>query len=140
MSNTAQISDTENVKRFEDQTHDGPDIAVKRAAAADRKSCKWSREQVSLELSRVLGREVTVPQIDAMVCESKTHRLPISILPAWIQVTGSTRILELLCAQSGMTLASESDQQFAELGRAALAAEKLAARSAELKEALWAKA
>ena len=127
------------MKRFEAENH-GFDLAVKQAAAQDLKECRWSREEVCLELSRLLAREITVAQIDAMVAETKSHRLPISIVPAWVRVTGSRRLLDLLCTAAGMWLADETDHQFAELGRAGLRAEKLAARAAELKEALWLKA
>lgn len=137
MSELAQISDKDNLKRFSPSDHAACDLAVKRAAALDLKECRLSREAVCMELSRLLEREITVAQIDALVAESKTHRLPMSIIPAWITVTGSTRLLALLCGAAGMWLADETEHRFAELGRAGLRAEKLAARTAELKEALW---
>ena len=140
MSDIAPVSDIQVVKRFAPENHAALDLAAKRAAALDLKQCRLSREQIALELTRLLEREITVVQIDAIVCETKPHRFPLSMLPAWLQVTGSARLLRLVCEESGMALADETDRQFAELGRAGLRAEKLAARTAELKETLWDKA
>jgi hypothetical protein len=122
------------------ENHGDMDLAVKQAAALDLKDCKYSREQICLDLTALLGRNITVAQLDAIVAESKDHRFPLSMLPAWIKITGSVRILHLLCAASGLWLADETEHDFAELGKAGLRAEKLASRTAELKEALWHKA
>ena len=98
---------------------------VREAAGKDLKECRLSRDQVALELTGMVGREITVAQIDAFVAESKPHRLPAELLPAWVKVTGSRRLLEALLGELGLSVATEEDREFAELGRVRLRDEKL---------------
>jgi len=112
-------------------------LRVKRAAVEDLRECRWSREQVAEGLTRLVGREVSIAQLDAMLAESKTHRLPVEWVPAWVRVTGSRRLLELLVAECGMWLADEVEHDLAEIGRLKIEAEKASAREAELRSRVW---
>jgi hypothetical protein len=112
---------------------------VKRALAADVKGCTWSREQIAHGLSIYMRRDITVAMIDAMLAPSKEHRFPAEWIPAWVRVTGSCRILTLLCAQSGMHLADGTQHDLAELARLQLQQKKAAQRAEALKRKLWEK-
>ena len=111
-------------------------LLVKRAAAQDLKECRWSREEVAEGLSRLIGRPISLAQIDAMLAETKQHRLPAEWIPAWARVTGSTRILALVCAECGLWLADETEHDLAELARAEMEREKAGARAEELRKRL----
>ncbi|HTX34340.1 MAG TPA: hypothetical protein VME43_04935 [Bryobacteraceae bacterium] len=92
-----------------------------------------SRTEVALRLSRATGREIGQAMLDAYVAETKEgHRFPAELVPAWVYVMKSRRVLEVLCRQAGLSVATQEDREFAELGRAHLRSEKLARR-------LWAR-
>lgn len=114
--------------------------AIKGVLGLDLRECRLSRAQVAEELSRLCGRVVTESQIDAYTAETKSHRFPAELVPAWVKVTGSVRLLSLLCGEAGMWLGSRTDHGFAEYGRAAVRREKESARLEQLKGDLWAKA
>ena len=111
--------------------------AVKRAVAEDLRASKWSREQVAERLTWLVGKTVTLAQVDAIAAETKENRLPAEWVPAWIVATGSQRVLALLCDEAGGWLASERDRKLAELGAEGLRAKKASARIAELESQLW---
>lgn len=98
---------------------------VRNALHADLKMCGKSRERVALELSAMVGRQISAEMIDAFVAASKAHRFPAEWIPAWVTVTGSRRLLDLLCGALGLSVATEEDRDFAELGRTRLRDEKL---------------
>jgi len=110
---------------------------LKRAAAQDLKECRWSRLGVADALSKELGREITVAQLDAITAESKGILwFPAEWLPAWLRVTGSRRMLEILCSECGFRVADDTDCDLAELARAELKREKLGAQAAALRSKL----
>lgn len=111
--------------------------SIKQQAARDLRECRYSREHVAERLSWLLGRSITLAQIDAVTAATKAHRFPAEWIPAWIMTTGSRRILELLCGAAGLWAADETDQRFARLGREAIKARKAAKRAAELESELW---
>jgi hypothetical protein len=119
------------------QGHESFPDEIKRLLAQDLRECRYSREQVADELSRLMGRTITVAQIDAYTAATKTHRFPAEMIPAWIQVTGSTRILATICRQAGVFLADEEEHKAAEYGRAIIERERLEMRIAGLKSRLW---
>lgn len=98
---------------------------VRSALRADLVASGKSRDQVAVDLADAIGRQVTVEQIDAFVAPSKPHRFPAEWIPAWVQVTGSRRMLDLLCEPLGLSLANEQDRDFAALGRAQITQERL---------------
>ena len=109
---------------------------IKLAAAQDLKECRHSRAEVAEGITRLISRPVTLAQINAIVAESHTHRLPAEWIPAWCRVTGSTRILEMLCAEVGMWLSDDMDHDLADLARAELGKQKAAERAAALRKLL----
>lgn len=99
---------------------------VRDAMLADLHGSRLSREEVALELSRVAGRAVSLAMLDAYLSETKQHhRFPAELLPAWVHVLGSARVLMAVCGQAGLSLATQEDRDFAELGRAELRRRKL---------------
>ncbi len=109
---------------------------IKQAAAQDLKECGRSRAEVAEGMARLIIRPVTTAQIDAITAESHAHRMPAEWIPAWCRVTGSTRILEMLCAEVGMWLADDTEHDLAELARAELGKQKAAERAAMLRKLL----
>jgi hypothetical protein len=113
-------------------------LAIKRAAANDVRECRRSRAQIADELSSRTGRSISVAQIDAYLAETKSgHRFPCDLLPAWVQVTGSRRVLDILCAAAGYCLADQTERELAELGRECIRREKSQSRLEALKGDLW---
>jgi hypothetical protein len=109
-------------------------LLIKRIAALDLKECRWSREQVAEGLSKLVGRVVSLAQLDTITAETKSHRLPAEWIPAWVRVTGSTRLLDLLCAESGMWMADETEHDLADLARAQIHQERVSGKIVELKK------
>lgn len=107
-------------------------VAVKQAAAEDLRGCKWSREQVAEQLSAALQRNITIAQIDAVLSETHAHRFPLEWLPMWIRITGSRRLLELVCEASSLRVAEPTEMDLAEFARLSLRAE-------QMKQGLWGK-
>jgi hypothetical protein len=100
---------------------------IRRALLEDLKEGILSREAVAMELGRGVGRTVSLPMLDAYLAETKlNHRFPVDLVSAWVYVMKSPRLLQALCGLSGLSIATQEDRDFAELGRAGLRQEKLA--------------
>ena len=99
-------------------------VRVRKVLQQDLAECRFSRDEVARRLSVRMGR-ISVAIIDAYVAHSKPHRFPAELIPAWIEVTGSRRILDLLCGEVGLSIANEEDRDFAAFGRAHLKAAHL---------------
>jgi len=106
----------------------GKSIAFLVAVKNDLDECGVSRDQMAFALSGELGYPVTVAQIDAIVAPTKANRMPAEWIPAWVKATGSRRLLDVLCADCGLTVATSEDREFAEFGRHQLASQDLALR------------
>ena len=104
------------------------DVTIKTAAALDLKQCRWSREQVAEGLSAILERSITVAQIDAVTSKTHSHQFHLAWLPAWVRITGSRRLLDLVCAASGLWAVDGGEWDLAQYARASLTAEKLKKR------------
>jgi len=100
-------------------------LKILSAIWADLKACRYSRAEVALRLSEELGYAVSEAAVDAVAAETKANRMPAEWVPAWVKVTGSRRLLDILCADCGLSAATAEDREFAELGRHQLAAQKL---------------
>jgi len=105
--------------------NDGMPARVRRVLREDLAECGLSRIEVLGRLAE-LGASTTGAMLDAYVADSKPHRFPAELIPAWVKVTGSRRILDLVCGECGLATATADDQGFAELGRIKLRGEKLA--------------
>ena len=97
---------------------------VRKALKQDLAEAHLSRDEVAIRLSVRMGR-IGAAILDAYVAESKPHKFPAELIPAWIEVTKSRRILDVLCAEVGLSIATEEDRDFAELGRSQMRAKKL---------------
>ncbi len=133
MSENRQISDNTpalggGVGHVDDSFLEGHE-RVRKALKADLAGCGLSREEVALRLSNRVGR-VSLAMLDAYVAETKAHRFPAELIPAWVSVTGSRRLLDLLCGEVGLSIATSEDRDFAELGRAQMTGERLRAKLA----------
>ena len=106
---------------------------IKAIAAEDLKRCRYSREEITLALSGQVGREITVAQINAWVAESHNNRFPLDVVPAWVRVTGSPRLLEMVCSEAAMYLANETEHRLAAYGRRVIELDKATDREARLK-------
>ncbi len=149
MSNISQKSDADSVKRFAAESHvafgsglssdlpDALDIEFKRLAVKDLKECRWSREEVCIRVSHLVGRQITTAMLDAFLAESKTHRMPASMIPAWVQVTGSHRLLKFLCESLGMYLVDQDQHDLIKFGSMTLQVEKAQREVSNLKAQLW---
>lgn len=121
MSDDAQISDI-TARQFPlVQAANGSFAAssagVRNALALDLRASTLSREEVARELTDLTGRAVTVAMIEAYLAPTKPHRFPAELVGAWCAVTGSVRILEALCEELGLSVATQEDRDYAELGR-----------------------
>jgi hypothetical protein len=110
---------------------------IKRVLVRDLAECGLSRAQVAFDISQVVNRAITESQIDNYAAESKPHRIPIELIPAWVGVTRSHRLLDLLCEEVGLCAMSAQDRELAELGREQIHKERAERRLAEMKEKLW---
>lgn len=104
------------------------DVMIKTAAALDLKQCRWSRDQVAEGLSAMLKRSITVAQIDAVTSQTHLHQFHLAWLPAWVRITGSRRLLDLICAASGLWAVDAGEWDLAQYARAILTAERLRKR------------
>ena len=100
---------------------------IRKALKQDLAECHLSREEVAIRLTVRMGR-VSLAMLDAYVAETKANKFPAELIPAWIEVTGSRRILELLCSEVKLSIATEEDRDFAALARAEMLAERLKAK------------
>lgn len=108
-------------------------LMIKRYAAMDIRECRRSRDEIADGLSRLLAKHITVAQIDAITAETKANRLPAEWLPAWVRVTGSTRVLDLIVGSSGHWLADNVERDLADLSRAELDRKRLEERICALR-------
>lgn len=111
-------------------------LAIKKALATDIKECCWSREQIVQRLALLTGRPVGISTLDAMVAETKDHRFPAEWIPAWVLSTGSTRLLNLLCSESGLFLSDATEHDLAELARLNIATRQATKRAEKLRQRL----
>lgn len=109
---------------------------VKKALLADLKECRLSRQQVADALTMLSGHDVGLAQLEHYLAETKPHRFPAHLIPAWVRVTGSRRLLILIAAEAGLWLADAEEHDLADLGRASLQREKLDKRVVELRTRL----
>jgi hypothetical protein len=109
---------------------------IKHIASDDLKRCRYSREQIALALSGQVGRDISIAMIDAWVSSTHQHRFPLDILPAWVRVTGSARLLEFVCNQAGLHLSNDTEFHLAEYGRRVIERERAGERESRLKTIL----
>ena len=107
--------------------------SVKKILALDVKHSVRSRTQIADELSQAAGRKITLFQIDAWASMTHNNQFPTYLIPFWVLDTGSSRLLEFLCAGAGLYLADQRTFDLAELAKAMLQAERLEQQQRDLK-------
>lgn len=121
-------------------TASGTDFAieVKRCLQADLRDCRWSRADVAEMLGLAAGRSISEYQLDNWTAETKEgHRFPAELVGAWVRVTGSRRLIDLVCGAAGFVAADQTDRDLAEFGRATLREQKAQAEAERLRGELW---
>ncbi len=104
--------------------------------AQDIRRHRLSRDEIAAALTNVSGRTVSKSLIDAWISPTHDHNFPLCLLHAWVIVTGSTRLLEFICAAAGQFLADERRNDLAELAAAELEAERCRKQKRDLKQKL----
>lgn len=116
-------------------------VRIKQALAQDLRESRLSRAQIADELSKLSGRSINESHLDAYAAESKAgYRFPAELIPVWVKVTGSRRVIDLVCGELGLHLADETEGRLAELGRAQIQREQLDEKLKTLRADLWTKA
>lgn len=98
-------------------------------AAAIRRS-RFSREQLVDQLRYLLGRDITLAQLNAWTAPTNANRMPADVLVALSTILNDWSPLATLLAPTGISLATATDRAAADLGRIQLDKETLAAREA----------
>ena len=111
----------------------GTSERIRNALKQDLAQCSLSREEVAIRLTVRAGR-VSLAMLDAYVSETKANKFPAELVPAWIDVTGSRRILDLMCGEVGLSIATEEDRDYAALARAEMQAAALKAKLMSVKK------
>ncbi len=116
---------------------EGFDLAIRLALRQDLKGWRLSRDQVAEALGALLERSITRAQVDAWVADTHAHRFPADLVPAWVRVTGSRRLIDLLAAECGLWAADEDEWDLAEMAREQIRKEKSEGVVERLKSKLW---
>ena len=78
-------------------------------------------------MSAAAGRTITENHLDAYAAETKQgYRLPAELVGAWVQVTGSRRVLDIICGAVNLYAVDDTERQLAEVGRVQIQQERLA--------------
>ncbi|HWR35998.1 MAG TPA: hypothetical protein VN622_09040 [Clostridia bacterium] len=94
------------------------DALVRSVLTDTIKQSAKSRDQICEEMSRLIGREITVPMVDAFTADSKrNHRFPAAWLHAFCVVTGDWRLLQCLVERAGFRMVDSAGAKLLELGR-----------------------
>jgi hypothetical protein len=113
-------------------------LAVREALRKDLRALDGlSRDQVADQLSQWAGRKITRAQLDALVADTHQHRFPAELVPVWVRVTGSARILVLICEAAGYWVANETERDLARMAWEQIRREKSAGVVEKLKAKLW---
>jgi hypothetical protein len=113
------------------------DLAViKRSLQLDIKQCRYSREEIAARLSIAVSRPITVAQINAWTAETNANRFPLDMLAAWVVVTGSRRLLDLVVQSAGFAVADEYQVALAAYAKTLLDKELANACELQQREAL----
>lgn len=94
------------------------DATLRELVSLALKHTHYSRYEVAAKMSKLVGKEITKSQIDTWSAESKeNHRFPLAYLTAFIEATGDTTILRLICEKSGGYFIIGKDALKLELGK-----------------------
>lgn len=90
----------------------------KAALVSAIKSCPLSREQIADRMSLILGKGLSVHEINTWTAQSKDRHLPrADELIAFVQVTGRPEPLAAIAAEARLTVIGPEDAQLLEIAR-----------------------
>lgn len=70
--------------------------ALKIAVQQDLANAKYSVDELAQAMTALAGREVTSQMLEQISAKGNQHMIPVYLVPAWVRVTGSRRILDVL--------------------------------------------
>lgn len=77
--------------------------AIRNALYEAIKGCPLSRWEIAAKMSELTDAEISKFMLDTWTSESKEgHRFPLEYVSAFCQVTGNTKVLELVCRSVGV--------------------------------------
>lgn len=109
---------------------------VAAALREDIRESNLSRPEIAGQLTTLLRRTITLAQVDAWCSLTNRNRFPADALPAWVLVTGSRRVLELLAAGAGLYVIGGEERELVEFARVEIEARRVAERRRELRQRL----
>ena len=99
--------------------------AVKEALRQELNKSSLSREQIADELSRLVGRKVSVHQLNNWAAPEKRDRyIPLEYVGALVVILGNPEIVRAALEGTGLSVIDEDEMAFLELGK--ITAEDLA--------------
>ena len=113
------------------------DAAIRAALCDEIKHSDHDRHGVAAEMSRLTGRHITKPMLDAYTGESRDdHNFPLRYAAAFEVATGSYCLTQLLAKQRGCKVLVGEEALLAELGRLEQMEAELKAQKTALKHYL----
>jgi hypothetical protein len=100
------------------------------------RASRLSRAQICDRLSALVGRRLTVAQLNAWTAATNANRLPADVLVGLLHILGAYEPLDVLLAAVGRATAGPRRQDLAELGQLTLDQEDLDARRANVRRRL----
>jgi hypothetical protein len=80
-------------------------------------ACPLDVDQIAEGVSALIGRPVSKANIYSWTGQSRPHRFPAELIPAFNAVLGNTILLQGLADASGCRLSEPQELQFARLGQ-----------------------
>ena len=113
------------------------DVAIREAVSEALKQTPLSRDQVGLELSRALGRDISKAVLDSWSSETKhDHKLPAAYVGAFCTITRNFNVIGLLCEQLAGTYLPGRETLEMELQKIAGERQQLRSRERLIRELL----
>jgi len=113
------------------------DAELRMALNRALKEAEGDRFQISAEMSRLTGGEVTKFQIDSWTGMSrKAWRFPLEMLPAFVSATGAYWLLDQIAGKCGCKVLAGEDVFYAEMAKVDRALDQLKAKKTELQKSV----
>lgn len=93
------------------------DLRMRRLLKRALDACPLGHDQVAEAVSALTGRTVTVAMIYSWTGQSRPHRFPAELLPAFCAALGNTILLAGLADACGCRVAESQELQLARLGQ-----------------------
>lgn len=93
------------------------DLRMRRLLKQALDACPLGHDQVAEAVSALTGRTVTVAMIYSWTGQSRPHRFPAEMIPAFCQALGNTILVQGLAGACGCRVAESQELQLARLGQ-----------------------